>query len=105
MKILLSAVVTLALTTGAAFAQNGTKPAPKAPGKAPAKVAKVKCAVMGDEFTPDAKSLKSVYKGKTYYFCCAGCKPAFDKDPAKYAKATPATPAKPAAPAKPAKKS
>jgi len=26
----------------------------------------------------------SVYKGKTYYFCCAGCKPLFDKDPAKY---------------------
>ncbi len=27
----------------------------------------------------------STYKGKTYYFCCAGCKPMFDKDPAKYA--------------------
>jgi YHS domain-containing protein len=27
---------------------------------------------------------KSVYKGKTYYFCCGMCKPAFDKDPAKY---------------------
>ena len=31
----------------------------------------------------------STYQGKTYYFCCAGCKPMFDKDPAKYA-----TPAK-----------
>lgn len=28
----------------------------------------------------------STYKGKTYYFCCSGCKPMFDKDPAKYAK-------------------
>ena len=28
----------------------------------------------------------STYGGKTYYFCCAGCKPMFDKDPAKYAK-------------------
>ena len=27
----------------------------------------------------------STYKGKTYYFCCAGCKPMFDKNPAKYA--------------------
>ncbi len=26
----------------------------------------------------------SVYKGKKYYFCAAGCKKAFDKDPEKY---------------------
>jgi Cu+-exporting ATPase len=26
----------------------------------------------------------SEYKGKTYYFCAAGCKKAFDKDPEKY---------------------
>ncbi len=24
----------------------------------------------------------STYKGKTYYFCCPGCKPRFDKNPA-----------------------
>jgi xanthine dehydrogenase accessory factor len=24
---------------------------------------------------------KSEYKGKTYYFCCDGCKGAFDKSP------------------------
>ena len=23
------------------------------------------------------------YKGKTYYFCCPQCKPAFDKNPSK----------------------
>lgn len=28
---------------------------------------------------------KSEYKGKTYYFCSAGCKAAFDKQPDKYA--------------------
>ncbi|MCX5973842.1 MAG: YHS domain-containing protein [Coprothermobacterota bacterium] len=27
---------------------------------------------------------KSVYKGKTYYFCAKGCKVAFEKDPEKY---------------------
>ena len=26
------------------------------------------------------------HKGKHYAFCCAECKPAFDKDPDKYAK-------------------
>ena len=27
---------------------------------------------------------KSEYNGKTYYFCGAGCKRAFDKEPEKY---------------------
>jgi len=26
----------------------------------------------------------SVYEGKTYYFCAAGCKKMFDKNPKKY---------------------
>ncbi len=45
------------------------------------------CPVMGKTI-PDIKqaAAKSVYKGKTYYFCCQGCKPKFDKDPQKYIK-------------------
>ncbi len=27
---------------------------------------------------------KSVYQGKTYYFCSPGCKQAFDQEPQKY---------------------
>ncbi len=27
----------------------------------------------------------AVYNGKTYYFCCAGCKVKFEKEPGKYA--------------------
>lgn len=27
---------------------------------------------------------KSVYEGKTYYFCAPGCKKAFDAEPRKY---------------------
>jgi len=35
----------------------------------------------------DAGSAPSVrHGGKDYYFCCYGCKPAFDKNPAKYIK-------------------
>jgi YHS domain-containing protein len=30
------------------------------------------------------KSLFTVYKGKKVYFCCAGCKPEFEKNPEKY---------------------
>lgn len=28
----------------------------------------------------------AVHKGKTYYFCSAGCKATFEKTPEKYAK-------------------
>jgi YHS domain-containing protein len=30
---------------------------------------------------------KSVYKGKTYYFCAPGCKVTFDENPTMYIKA------------------
>jgi YHS domain-containing protein len=109
MKQFIAAVAVTALVSGAAFAQHGDAKAKQAP--ATAKAAKKEfCTVMGHEFAPTAKTAKSTYKGKTYYFCCAGCKPTFDKDPAKYAAvknpktATPAKPAKPATPAKPTKK-
>ncbi len=46
---------------------------------------KATCAVSGEVFTIDADTTKSVYKGKTYVFCCDSCKPTFDEDPAKFA--------------------
>ena len=47
---------------------------------------KLQCPVMKTWFMPDEKSDKMVYKDKTYYFCCKGCKPMFEKDPDKYLK-------------------
>jgi len=44
------------------------------------------CPITGDEFTIDKKTVHAEYKGKHVYFCCAGCKKDFDKDPAKYTK-------------------
>ena len=35
----------------------------------------------------EAAGLYRDYEGTRYYFCCAGCGPAFDADPAKYAAA------------------
>ena len=35
----------------------------------------------------EAKGLYRDYKGQQYWFCCAGCGPAFDADPDKYAQA------------------
>lgn len=47
---------------------------------------KIQCPVMKTWFVPDEKSDKIVYKEKTYYFCCPGCKPQFEKEPEKYVK-------------------
>ncbi len=40
--------------------------------------------VCGMEVDPGTEPPKSVYNGKTYYFCSPGCKRAFDKEPEKY---------------------
>lgn len=46
------------------------------------------CAVMTKEKVNIAKATKakmySDYKGKRYFFCCAMCKPTFEKSPEKY---------------------
>ncbi len=38
------------------------------------------CGMMVDEKT----AMKAKHEGKTYYFCAAGCRSAFLKDPDKY---------------------
>ncbi len=42
------------------------------------------CPVMKHDFKVAADSTFSVYKGKTYVFCCPGCKPQFEADPDKF---------------------
>lgn len=50
----------------------------------------ISCAVMKGSKVDIAKATKSKmfadYKGRRYFFCCAGCPEAFKKDPAKYSK-------------------
>jgi YHS domain-containing protein len=38
-----------------------------------------------DKAVAEAAGLFRDYEGQRYWFCCAGCGPAFDADPAKYA--------------------
>ena len=86
------AVIALATMSTYATAGPSCCAAPKAKSSAakkasPKKVVSAICPVMGTKIPDIAKAAgKSVYKGKTYYFCCGGCKPAFDKNPAKYVK-------------------
>lgn len=42
--------------------------------------------VCGMQVEPAKAAGKSVYRGKTYYFCSGGCKSKFDSNPAQYAK-------------------
>jgi len=41
------------------------------------------CGMNANEANPPGG--RSEYRGTTYYFCSAGCKQAFDREPAKYA--------------------
>ena len=60
--------------------------APVAFDKKPAVGTRATCPVMGHAFKIKPNSEFSEYKGKYYFFCCAGCKPKFDKSPEKYIK-------------------
>lgn len=46
---------------------------------------KATCPVEKETFVVGQKSEHSTHKGKTYVFCCADCKPEFDKEPEKFA--------------------
>jgi len=50
----------------------------------PAPGTKAICPVMNNEFEVKPNSKFSEYKGKTYVFCCPGCKPTFEENPEKY---------------------
>jgi YHS domain-containing protein len=47
---------------------------------------KITCPVSGSTFNKSEAYGSMEYNGKTYYFCCAGCKEKFEKDPEKYTK-------------------
>jgi len=44
----------------------------------------VKDPVCGMNVDEKTAKIKVVHRGKTYYFCSAGCREAFDKSPQKY---------------------
>ncbi len=59
--------------------------APVAFDAMPAVGTRARCPVSGEVFTVTAETVKAEHQGKTFVFCCAGCKPQFEADPAKYA--------------------
>ncbi len=93
---------TILMTTGAVACDKQTKDgvevsqgtsvqADATKGKAPSSFdappkpgVKAFCPVMKAEFVVKKDSARSEYKGKHYVFCCPGCKPQFDANPAKF---------------------
>jgi xanthine dehydrogenase accessory factor len=57
------------------------------PASGPARNTEETDPVCGMIVSPDNSSHFSVYEGRTYYFCCAGCKQEFDAQPAAHAAA------------------
>lgn len=91
MKTVWMTLLAGALVLGGAANAGTSKPKDK-PAKGQTALV---CPVTGDKIASKAKAAgSSTYKGKTYYFCCASCKPAFDKDPAKYVNKSAAKPGK-----------
>lgn len=74
----------VAFATLSSMAQAGPPPGHK---HTTAKKTALICPVTGDKIASTKAAVgHSAYKGKTYYFCCAGCKPRFDRDPATFIK-------------------
>lgn len=86
-----------------AFAFGGQK----APAKKETTPKKIHCAVMPTDELEVAAATKAKmytdYKGRRYFFCCAGCPKTFAKNPEKFAKTAESLPI-PAAPKKAKKK-
>lgn len=80
-KFSILALVGLAVcSTAMAQGKKAPKPSPR----------KMHCAVMTKDPVNIEKATKDKmfadYKGRRYFFCCAGCPAAFKANPAKYAK-------------------
>jgi len=80
-------VAAIALLVAGGCASTPSKQATAAPESgsvsAPSRVT-IRCPVSGADATDAPEALRTEYKGQTYFFCCAGCKEEFQKNPEKY---------------------
>ena len=68
---------------------KGAKPVtPKIKAEFPALTQEVKDPICGMSVEASTAKYKSEFQGNVFYFCCAGCKDKFEKQPEKYALAT-----------------
>jgi len=79
-EIAVSILAQIIQVRGAGKAHTTAQPALQA-----ADAKKVRDPVCGMMVNPASARQKSEYQNKSFYFCCVGCKQAFDKAPEKYA--------------------
>ena len=84
MNRFISTLAAVAVLSGSAFLPAAQAVKPTAAKAGAKKTAALVCPVTGEKIASKKAASHSAYKGKTYYFCCAGCKPKFDKAPKKY---------------------
>ena len=84
--VVAAAPVVQAKSTQPSGSKAEAKAAPKVFTSPQKEGTKATCPVTGEEFTIAKDTPHAEYKGKPVYFCCPGCKTAFDKDPEKYTK-------------------
>jgi YHS domain-containing protein len=80
-------VAAIGLLVAGGCASTPPKQATAAPEPGPAPASSrvtIRCPVSGADVTDAPEALRTEYKGKTYFFCCAGCKAEFEKNPEKY---------------------
>jgi YHS domain-containing protein len=73
-----AAALGLFVLTGCAGTQDAGAP------QAKTKEIGVYCPVSGDRLGAPGKAETAEYNGEKYYFCCKGCKAAFEADPGRY---------------------
>ena len=80
-------VAAIAFLVPGGCASTPSKQATAAPESAsvsaPSRVT-IRCPVSGAEVADAPDALRTEYKGQTYFFCCAGCKEEFERNPEKY---------------------
>lgn len=72
-----------AIACGCGCKGNNCGPTQQIPSQE-VKEEKVQCPVMKNWILPSQATDKIDYNGKTYYFCCSGCKGKFLAEPEKY---------------------
>lgn len=88
-NIVIGFVIVIVIALGAWYFLSRPAPQPTMPVRPMENGAvseETHCPVTGEKVDPATAKLKTVYKGKTYYFCCPGCPEEFKKNPEKYLK-------------------
>jgi YHS domain-containing protein len=84
-QLVIMSMLLVLLTVGLAVLNGCKKSEPAAPAEtkevASAAIEQTVCPIMGGAINKD---IFTEYKGKKVYFCCAGCKEKFEKEPEKY---------------------